>query len=223
MAAIEYGALLRVNGEFVNKNKNLFMDTSNTGYVLDKARYEDSSIYDKDVDIDGNFYVYAGDKDLLLTFYKVYFYVISDCLILTVVSNVPFISETFNINGVQIKVSHLEPELQIDKGEDIGTWKDYVRENWEEATGDEKLSQLENGSKLYKIFLKKLKRKASARNVYKDRTQRWIAEWEHNGDKYEVIFGYGIDTNENVWNDIKNDSYGFTEREIRIIDEWFAK
>ena len=223
MAAIDYGALLRVNGEFANKNTNLFMNASNTGYVLDKARYEDISIYDKDIDINGYFYVYAGDKDLLLTFYKGFFYVILDGLILTAVSNLPFISETFNINGVQIKVSHLEPELQIDEGEDIGTWKDHVREHWKGATGDEKLSQLENGSKWYKIFVKRLKRKASGWNVYKDRTQRWIAEWGYNGDKYEVIFGYGIDPNEDVWNDIKNDSYGFTEREIKIIDEWFTE
>lgn len=221
MAAIDYGALLRVNGEFINKNKSLFMDASNTGYVLDRARYANTSIYGKDVDIHGNFYVYAGDENLLLTFYKGFFYVISDGLILTAVSNVPFISEIIYINGVQIKVSHLEPELQIDEGEDIGTWKDYVREHWGGATGDEKLSQLENGSKRYKIFLKKLKRKASGRDVYKDRMQRWIAEWEHNGDKYEVIFGYGIDPCEDVWNDIKYNSYGFTEREIKIIDNWF--
>lgn len=221
MAAIDYGALLRVNGVFINKNENLFMDKSNTGYVLDKARYEDISIYD--INIDGDFYVYAGDKNLLLTFYKGFFYVISDGSILMAVSNVPFISETFYINGVQIKVSHLDPELQIDEGEDIGTWKDYVKEHWRGATGDEKLSQLESGSKRYKIFLKKLKRKASGWNVHKDRTQRWIAEWDHSGNKYEVIFGYGIDPCENVWSDIKYNSYGFTKREIEIIDDWFAK
>ena len=223
MAAIDYGALLKVNGKFINKNGELFMDASDTGYILENAKYKDTSIYDKDVDIDGNFYVYAGDKDLLLTFYKGFFYVISDGLILTAVSNVPFISETFNINGVKIKVSHLELELQIDEGEDVGTWKDFVREHWRGATGEEKLSQLENGLKQYKIFLKKLKRKASGRDVYKDRTQRWIAGWEHNGDKYEVIFGYGIDPCEEVWNDIKNDSYGFTKREIKIIDGWFSE
>lgn len=33
------------------------MDASDTGYILKKAKYKDISIYDKEVDIDGNFYV----------------------------------------------------------------------------------------------------------------------------------------------------------------------
>lgn len=222
MAMVDYGALLRVNGKFVNKNCNLFMESSNTGYSLEKARFADVSIYDKDVDIDGNFYVYAGDENLLLTFYKGYFYVISNEKILKVVSNVSFISETFYIDSVKIKVSHLEPELQIERY-DVETWKDYVKEHWINATGNEKLNELCNGLKEYKRFIKRSKRKAEGRNAYKDRTQRWLAQWEHNGDMYEVIFGYGIDPNEEVWNDIKHSSYGFTKREVEIIDEWFAE
>lgn len=222
MAAVDYGALLRVNGVFINKNKNLFMDESNTGYVLEKARYADTSIYDKDVEIDGNFYVYAGDKNLLLTFYKGFFYVISNGLIIDVISNVPFISETFYRADTNIKVSHLESELQIENC-NVGTWEEYVKENWIGTTGEEKLSDLQNGYQEYKRFIKRLKRKASGRCAYKYRPNRWIAEWKHAGDKYEVIFGYGVDPNEDVWNDIKNDSYGFTKREIKIIDRWFKE
>ena len=176
MAAIDYGALLRVNGDLVNKNKNLFMDAPNTGYVLDKARYADMDTYSNVVDIEGNFNVYAGDKNLLLAFYKGYFYVISGGLIIKEIGNVPFISETFYIDNKKIKVSHLDPALQIEK-DDIGTWNDYVKENWIGITGDEKLSDLKNGSQWYKHFIKRLKRKASGRCVYKERTQRWIAEW----------------------------------------------
>lgn len=222
MAAIDYGALLRVNGQFINKNKNLFMNASDTGYIIERAKYADTSIYDKDVEIDGNFYVYAGDKNLLLTFYKGFFYVISNGLIIDAISNVPFISETLYIADTSITVFHLEPELQIEK-DDLGTWKDYVKENWLDATGEEKLGDLQNGFREYKRFIKRLKRKVAGRNVYKDRTQRWLAQWEHNGDMYEVIFGYGIDPNEEVWNDIKHSSYGFTKREVEIIDEWFAE
>lgn len=185
MAMIDYGALLRVNKKFINKNKNLFMDSSNTGYILDKAKYVNTC---KDVDINGNFYVYAGDKDLLLTFYKGIFYVISNGLILKTESNVPFISETFYIGNAKIKVSYLEPEIQIEL-DDVVTWREYVRENWRGATGNEKLCELENGLQQYKIFLRQIKRKALKRDVYKYRTNRWIAEWEHNGDNYEVIFG----------------------------------
>lgn len=222
MSMIDYGALLRVNGQLVNKNCNLFMESSNTGYSLEKARYADVSIYDKDIDISGNFYVYAGDENLLLAFYKGYFYVISNGEILKVVSNVLFISETFYIGEVKVKVSHLDPDIQV-KEDDIGTWKEYVKENWVGATGEEKLCELEGAQKEYRYFIKRLKRKASGRSAYKNRTQRWIAQWEHKGNNYEVIFGYGIDPNEDVWNDIKDDSYHFTKREIEIIDGWFTE
>lgn len=222
MAMIDYGALLRVNGEFVNKNKFLFMEASNTGYVLEKARYSDISIYDKDVDIDGNFYVCAGDKDLLLTFYKGFFYVISNGLILEAIINVPFISDTSYVGDVGIKVSHLEPDLQIEENDDRWTWKEHVKRNWINTTGEEKLCDLVGGKREYQMFLKYIKR-SSRRKAYKHRTQRWIAEWEHNGYKYEVIFGYGIDPIKNVWDEIKNDSYGFTDREIEVIDKWFTE
>lgn len=222
MSMIDYGALLRVNGKLVNKNCNLFMESSNTGYSLEKARYADVSIYDKDVDIRGNFYVYAGDENLLLAFYKGYFYVISNGEILKVVSNVPFISETFYIGEVKVKVSHLDPDIQV-KEDDIGTWKEYVKENWVDATGEEKLCELYNGLREYKLFCKRSKRKAFGQSAYKYRTARWLVEWEHAGDKYEVIFGYGVDPNEDVWNDIKNELYEFTKREIEVIDRWFSE
>ena len=58
-------------------------------------------------------------------------------------------------------------------------------------------------------------------NASNDRPYRFIAEWDYNGHHYEVIFGYGIDNDEEVWNKIKNDSYGFRQDEIAIIDSWF--
>lgn len=210
-----------MNGKFVNKNCGLFMDASNTGYILEKARYEDISIYDKDVDINGNFYVYAGDKDLLLTFYKGFFYVISNGLIFKTVSNSPFIAETLYVSGAKIKISHLDPDLKIYK-DDVETWEEYVKENWN-ATGKEKFYELKNGKQKYKDFIRRVKRRATNRAIAKERTQRWLAQWEHNGNKYEVIFGYGVDPCGDVWNDIKYDSYGFTEKEIVIIDGWFIE
>lgn len=74
-------------------------------------------------------------EELLLTFYKGFFYVISNELILELISNVPFISETYYIANAHIKVSHLESELQIEN-DDMGTWKDYVKENWIGTIGD---------------------------------------------------------------------------------------
>lgn len=219
MATIDYGALLRVNGKFINKNQGLFMEMKDMcGFELGKADYSyNGEMYE--VDINGNYFVYAGDESLLLTFYKGYLYVISNGKIVRTINNVPFISETFFIMDTYIKVSHLEPEFQTEEN-GIGTWDEYVREHWVGVTGEEKPYELQDGLKMYKWFLRRAK--ASKRyKGYKYRTQRWIAEWKHNGDKYEVIFGYGIDPDEKVWNDIKNDSYGFTEREIEKIDSWF--
>jgi hypothetical protein len=44
---------------------------------------------------------------------------------------------------------------------------------------------------------------------------------DYNGHHYEVIFGYGVEPNERVWNDIKNESYGFRPDEVKLIDNWF--
>ncbi|MBS5083240.1 MAG: hypothetical protein KH031_24155 [Clostridiales bacterium] len=219
MAMIDYGALLRINGKFINKNIGLFMNQSNTGYILEKARYKNSSVNDKYININGNFYVYAGDKNLLLTFHKGSFYVISNGIILKSISFVPFIAETFYINDISIKVAHLEPDIQANSDK-IETWKEFVRNNWINATGEEKIYDLEHGFQEYKRFIKRVKR-ARRNSIYKYRTNRWNVEWKYNGDKYEVIFGYGIDPNIETWNEIKNNSYGFTEKEINIIDKWF--
>lgn len=220
MAAIDYGALLKVNGEFINRNKGLFMDISNTGYIIEKAKYLDATIYDGDIDIRGNFYVYAGDRDLLLAFYKGYFLVISNGLILKSISSVPFLAERFYIGNTSINVSHLEPDLQTEQ-DDAEIWKEYVRNNWIDKSGDERICELVGGRREYELFLRHIK--SHKRSTYKYRTDRWIAEWEHNSNKYEVIFGSGIDPDENVWNEIKHESYGFTKREIEVIDGWFSE
>ena len=71
MSAIDYGALLRVNGKFINKNDDLFSYCSDTGYVCDKATYY--SDYEKkeiEIDIMGNYYVYAIPIDLELDMKK---------------------------------------------------------------------------------------------------------------------------------------------------------
>lgn len=229
MAVIDYGALLRVNGKFINKNENLFMNCSDTGYVCKEAEYYDD--YEKkwkSITIDGNYYVYAGDENFLVVFYKGMFHVIYNNILICSRWNVPFISETIYLNEFpSIKVKHLDKNLYIEPIESLGTWKDYVKDNWNGATGDEKLSELEGGHKEYKQFMRALK--ANARSLKhpgkydKYRTPRWLATWDYNGNHYEVIFGNGIDPNEKIWNNIKFDSYDFTDIEREIIDKWFEE
>lgn len=226
MSCIDYGAILKVNGKFINKNYDLFMDCSDTGYVCEKATYFDSyEMKEKEFDIDGNYYVYAGDEEFMLCFYKGSICVISHNRIIHTVYYSPFLSETFYINGFpHVKVEHLDKNTYIEL-ESLGTWSDYIKENWIGATGDEKLSKLQNGKRHYKWFRKRLKsivRERKHPTYYsKYKTSRWKATWDYNGNHYEVIFGCGIDPNEDVWNRIKFDTYNFTDIEREIIDEWF--
>lgn len=217
MSMIDYGALLRVDGKFINKNCGLFMNASNTGYVCKRAINNDG----KEYVIDGNYFVYAGDENFLIVFYKGIYQVISNEKILYTGWDMPFNSETYFFDELpNLKVSRLSKDFEIEKYESLGTWKDFVREHWIDATGDEKLYELQGGRKAYKRFMKAAKHRAREKG-FKTRPYRFFAEWYYNRHHYEVIFGYGIEPNEEVWNKIKNKSYGFRKEEIKLIDSWF--
>ena len=103
MAILEYGALLKINGKFINKNMDLFMDCSDTGYICEKATYYDKNIKkDREVFIDGMFYVYAGDENFMLCFSKAGFSVISHNKIIGSVVFSQFLSETFYFDGLPL-------------------------------------------------------------------------------------------------------------------------
>lgn len=210
IAFVNYGAILRVNGKFINKNDDLFMKSSDTGYVCDQATYFDNESKEmKPVDIMGNYYVYTGDKNFMLCFYKSYFYVISNNKIIYSCWFSRFISETIYIDGFPtIKVEHLDKELRNEYSDQLDDWdRKWYYDYYGARKGQLKINRA----------LKKYKKV-----VYKIRSSRWLATWDYNGNHYEVIFGYGIDPVEDVWNRIKFDSYDFSEVERQIIDNWFA-
>ena len=212
MAFIDWGALLKVNGKFINKDADLFMDCSDTGYVCEKAVYKDGQEYD----IQGNYFVYAGDKSFMLCFYKGMFYVISDEKIIHTVSWNPFIKETFYFDSLpNVTVEHLDKELRRKCVFDH--FDEEEIEDWVNHWGKKKTE---------KLILKRSKDIRTAwrkqtEGISKNRSDRWLVTWIHNGNKYEVIFGYGIDPCEEVWNDIKFEYYDFSDVERRIIDSWF--
>lgn len=223
MALIDYGAILKVDGVFVNKDADLFMDTSDTGYVCKKASNQNG----EEFDIDGNYYVYAGDKDFLLAFYKGSVVGISNEKIVFSRWNIPFCSETVkspDSSFPEVKISHLDPAFYVCnwiEKEASQTWEDYVRETWIGATGKEALSELQNGTKRYRWFQrlkKRIARKSKQNDFPKYRTNRYVATWEHGGHSYECIFGYGIDPDKEVYLDMRDD---FTETEKEVLDSWF--
>lgn len=206
MSIIDYGAILRVNRNFINKNKDLFMGCSDTGYVCKKAEYPDGIV----INIDGNYFVYAGDENFLIAFYNGIFCVVHNNKIIYSDYNSRFLSETLYFKGLPtLKIEHLDKEL-------INEYPDPPDEydiEWYYERYGKKKAQL----KLYRLA------KSRNRIAYKYRTFRWMATWEYKGKKYEVIFGEGIDPNEDVWNNIKYDRYGFTDAERQIIDRWFEE
>lgn len=224
MAMIDYGALLKVNGAFLNKNSNMFMEVSDCGYMIDTAKdcIDGSCCYGKEIYIKGNYFVYAGDKDFMLAFYKTMFYVIVNDEIIKYFGNGQFKSETIYINNHKIKVSHLDKKLKREYFDDYHKlWKDELKEIYVDAKGNESLSELKNGYNEYKKFLKRKKFFSRHKGIcYKYYSNKYIAEWEHNEKKYEVIFGYGIENKEEVYNNIKY-RYDYSDTERDIIDKWF--
>lgn len=220
MAMIDYGALLYIDGKLANRNQ-FFMECSDTGYVCKTALNKN----EEKEDIDGNYFVYAGDEELLLVFYKGLCKVISNGRILFSFWRFPFLSETIYINDeVHLKVSKLHKGYRRDRAESGGTLKEFILNNWKDCDGTEQLKDLENGRRIYKKHLRHGKRVHylnTRDKSYKYYPYRFLAEWDYKGKHYKVIFGYGIEPDEEVWHDIKANHYDFFLDEIQKIDSWF--
>ena len=211
MASLDYGALLKVNGNFINKNGDLFMGASDTGFIFNKAF---NPSLNEEIHVHGNYYVYAGDENLLLCFYKTTFTIISNGVVVCNYSNY-----TNSFDKEEIYMDNL-PVIKVERlsgvaREDISCMP--------ETDGKERLIQRYGYSygllKWYREWKSYERNKRAHSNMSK--TNRFKASWEYNGNKYEVIYGYGIDPSEMRWNKIKTDSYGFSEDEIELIDKWF--
>lgn len=226
MSMIDYGAMLRVNGKFVNK-EHFFMEYSDTGYTCKVATDE----WGNEVDIDRNYFVYAGDEDFMVVFYKGLCRFISHNKILKSIWDTPFISETIiDPDGIypNVEIRHLDTKLYREKAEPLEPLSEWICSGWVGATGNERISDLQNGWKYYKQRLKQAKRIYRLNKngrCYSFRTNRYVATWNHNGKQYECIYGYGVDPSREIWDYIKdgNHGYNFTETERKIIDEWYER
>lgn len=209
MAFIDYGAMLRIDGRFVNKNTSLFMKVSDTGYEPPEyVEYEGAKF-----NIRGNYFVYAGDEEFLICFYKNIYIIISNGEVLKASygDNISRISYIFPQCEVTIK--HLDNNKYI----------------WKEAVTLDEFDKNHIKVTKCKQYIRIIHRQCKRANRLKrnkgswvyDKSPRYIATWEYKGRKYECIFGYGIDPQRDVWDDIKYNRYYFSDIERNIIDSWF--
>lgn len=208
MSMIDYGALLRINGEFVNKNGDLFADMKDMcGFELEEA-VEKSNGETRTVQINNNFYVYAGTPEFFLCFYKTYFLVVSNGVVIANYFGSQINSETIYTPFTNIKISHLDKEY---RNHYYNRFDDFDKEYLKSRYGKNKAA------------LKILRNiKHSQHIAYRYKSSRYLSEWEFGGNKYEVMFGYGIDPDQDVWERINaDDAYSFSQVEIDQINSWF--
>lgn len=160
MAMIDYGAIVKKNGIFINKSDDLFMNTDNMDIpemVTDNSQFgKGETEY-----FDHNYFVFIGDgtrDGRWIGFYKTW----AVCVI-----------------------DHKDTHLIYDETGDIDIC------GFEPITVEELCPR------------------------------RFLLKTTFGKDKYEVIYGYGIDPQEHVWDRIKNTSYDFSDKERALIDSWF--
>lgn len=203
MAMIDYGAILMIDGK--KYNDSMFMETSDCGFVPEKAY---SKEYDQWMNIKGNYFVYAGDDNFMLVFYKCWAHVISAGEILySTPFDFHYPGETRYFDGLPtVTFEHLDKNKypqQFDLNKDD---YDYYISRYGKVWGE-----------LY--WYRAVKR--IKRNTWYSYTNRYVARWEYQGRKYEVIYGYGIDPDKECWESIRDEAYDFTEIEKRKINGCF--
>ena len=105
MAIIDYGAILLRDGVIVNTQDNLFMKKSDSGDIIGTIKYRSG----EECNIEGNFFVIAGDKHFCLAFYKTQMIVVSDGLVLDHIYSSPFISQEFHYKNLSnVKLEHID-------------------------------------------------------------------------------------------------------------------
>lgn len=209
MSVSDYGAVLRVNGHVVNTDD--FMKESNLGYSLEVAQYKD-----KEIKVKGNYFVMAGDKDLLLCFYKGDMIVIQNEVVTNVISWSPFKNETLLLDEAEIEVSHLDENLYLrDRYYNLNDMSDWLTQIG--FTDRDRLFSRAFHCRLYRKCLRKLRK---VRKKSYTRTSRWIANWQYKGDTYECIFGVGITTDDSYKEPYYYETFEFTEVELAILNDW---
>ena len=217
MAMVDYGAILRVDGKIVNDS--LFMEMTDTGITPPEKVHDNR--YNTDINIANNYYVYAGDKDFMMVFYKCWFFGITQKeMIYSSLNHITCCIPWYTLMNDDF------PKITV---EVLTREKDsYYSTNWFYEDAKEELEEAYKHHN--KKRLRELRRwfKSVGRVVREERNKpywknRFKASWDYKGKHYEVIYGYGIDPNRKVWDEIKFNRYDFSETERKIIDNWFEE
>lgn len=132
MAMIDYGSVVKKNGVIIQKD--MFMDMKeDLGFVINKAPYSyKTNVYDDnynvigqevvntDLDINGNYFSYIGDKEFLICIYKGLLQVLVNGKIvytnhdLFPKEELPYQHQSLrlNIEGVRISIKRLTEDRQ---------------------------------------------------------------------------------------------------------------
>jgi len=111
MAMVDYGAVLKKNGIVIHRD-DFFMDMQKAvGFTIDSLIDEDGYNYQ----INGNYFVYIGDKELLICVYKTQLLIISNNKIVNRVfgANVDSYSIhdkfrlKFEVNGIKFDIKRI--------------------------------------------------------------------------------------------------------------------
>lgn len=202
MAMVDYGVIVLKDGVFVNKNFGLFR------HMIDAIGCDIRVVTDEDgnpVDLDGNFFDYIGDKDMFIAFYRYQMVVVKDKKIVWSFWGQDCDSQTRYFSEGNVTVELL----------DKNKYKDEYK------LDSETLQRYYND--LDKNTIRRIMSKfARDRKVkrFKKNSGRLVVTWEYNGHKYKVIYGYGIDNQEEVWKDIRF-KYDFTDNDRSVIDPLF--
>lgn len=201
MAMIDYGALLKKNGKIVNRNE-FFMDMETAVGWTDypHIKYEDCDCIDEDGYSDcqncprANYIIhkFEEEKDF-----------VSDC------------------RGIKPNSNHMEGNWFAYAGDTdfvVGFYK-YMIMTW--YKGEQKIHWFrEDYNNRYSVYLEvggtKMKFKALSR--YK---QAYYGRFHYKGDLYEVVFGYGIDSDQKIWNRVKK-TY-CDKKTIRFVDKFWKE
>ena len=204
MAMIDYGAILMIDGK--KYNDTMFMETSDCGFVPEKAY---SKEYNQWLDIKGNYFVYAGDDNFMLVFYKTWAYVITAGeIIYSAPFNMNYPGLTRYFDGLPtVTFEHLDKNRYEEYLTDVDDddYRYYISRYG-----------IKRGTLYYYRALKRCERAK-----WLCYTNRYVARWEYQGRKYEVIYGYGVDPDKECWERIRDEAYDFTEIEKQKIDRCF--